>query len=103
MAGKTLTRDSLKHAVQRAAPHLSGKLAVELIEEILREVERALLHDGSMSFHGFGILEVRSKRERMGRNPRTGTSAVITARRVVSFKCSPCLLNWMNGTVLEGE
>ena len=61
-------------------------------EEILREVERALLHDGSMSFHGFGILEVRSKRERMGRNPRTGTSAVITARRVVKFQMLALLI-----------
>jgi integration host factor subunit alpha len=101
--GKTLTRDGLKHAVRRAAPHLSGKQAAELIEETLREVERALLVDGEMSFHGFGNLVMRSKRERMGRNPKTKTSAVITAKRVVSFKGSPCLLSRMNGTVFEME
>ena len=39
----------------------------------------------------------------MGRNPKTKTSAVIKARRVVSFKCSPELVRRMNGTALEEE
>ena len=51
----------------------------------------------------FGSFVVRSKKERMGRNPKTKTSAVIKARRVVSFKCSPELARRMNGTALEEE
>jgi integration host factor subunit alpha len=51
----------------------------------------------------FGSFVVRSKKERMGRNPKTKTSAVIKARRVVGFKCSPELARRMNGTALEEE
>ena len=51
----------------------------------------------------FGSFVVRSKKELMGRNPKTKTSAVIKARRVVSFKCSPELVRRMNGTALEEE
>jgi integration host factor subunit alpha len=103
MADKTFTRDDLRHAIQRALPKLSRKEAVQLIEEMLREVKDALVLEGVVSLRTFGSFVVRSKKERMGRNPRTKTSAVIKARRVLSFKCSPELARRMNGTALEEE
>ena len=99
----TFTRDDFKDAVQRALPNLSRNEAVRLIEETLREVEDALLLEGVVSLMAFGSFVVRSKKERMGRNPKTKTSAVIKARRVVSFKCSLELVRRMNGTVFEKE
>jgi integration host factor subunit alpha len=77
--------------------------AVRLIEEALREVEDALVLEVVVSLRTFGSFVVRSKMERMGRNPRTKTSAVVKARRVVSCKCSPELGRRMNGTALEEE
>ena len=103
MADETVTRDDLRDAIQRALPKLSRKEAVRLIEETLREVEDALVLEGVVSLRTFGSFVVRSKKERMGRNPKTKTSAVIKARRVVSFKCSPELGRRMNGTALEEE
>jgi len=102
MADETFTRDDLRDAIQRALPKLSRKEAVRLIET-LREIEDALVLDGVVSLRSFGSFVVRSKKERLGRNPKTKTSAVIKARRVVSFKCSPELVRRMNGTALEEE
>jgi integration host factor subunit alpha len=81
MAGKMLTRGDLRDALQRTLPKLSQKEATRLIEETLREVEDALVLDGVVSLRRFGNFVVRSKNERMGRNPRIKTSAVIKARR----------------------
>ena len=41
-----------------------------------------------MSLHGFGKFAVRETPERPGRNPKTGISAPISARKVVTFKAS---------------
>ena len=57
------------------------------------------LHGATMLFFfiiqagltGFGNFVVRRKKARVGRNPKTGEEAPITARRVVSFKPSPLL------------
>jgi integration host factor subunit alpha len=103
MAGKTLTRGDLRDALQRALPKLSRKEATRLIEETLREVEDALVLDGVVSLRRFGNFVVRSKKERMGQNPRTNTSAVIQARRVLTFKTSPELVRRINGNALEVE
>jgi integration host factor subunit alpha len=44
-----------------------------------------------VSLRGFGKFALRQKRERLGRNPKTGVAAPITARRVVAFKASGIL------------
>ena len=41
----------------------------------------------------FGTFSVQSKRERVGRNPKTGVEATITPRRVLSFRPSHILKN----------
>ena len=46
---------------------------------------------------GFGNFAVRSKRERIGRNPRTGEEVPITPRKVIVFKASHVLKDRING------
>jgi integration host factor subunit alpha len=48
----------------------------------------------------FGIFKVRSKRERIGRNPKTRVEAPIRARRVLTFKASPALVALVNGEAI---
>lgn len=66
---------------------------VELAFEIMKD---AICNDGKLKISGFGNFEVRGKGERMGRNPKTGDSMVITPRRVVTFKPSPVLRRKLN-------
>ena len=46
----------------------------------------------------FGTFSVQSKSERIGRNPKTGIEAVITSRRVLSFRPSHILKDRVDGS-----
>ena len=49
------------------------------------EIRHALEHNESVKLSGFGNFYLRDKRQRPGRNPKTGEEIPITARRVVTF------------------
>jgi integration host factor subunit alpha len=60
--------------------------AKELVDCFFEEI-RAILEKGEeVKLSGFGNFIVRSKKERPGRNPRTGQEYAICSRRVVTFK-----------------
>jgi integration host factor subunit alpha len=94
---KTITRVELLDAVYTACPSLSRAQARDIFEMTLEEIVGALLRDDSVKLRSFGAFNLRSKRARIGRNPRTGVEAVIIARRVVTFKASPSLIARVNG------
>jgi integration host factor subunit alpha len=103
-AGKTTTRVELLDAVYNACPSLSRAQARELFEMTLEEIVAALLRDDAVRLRGFGAFNIRSKRERIGRNPRNGVEARIKARKVLTFKASPTLIARVNGcTAPAGE
>jgi integration host factor subunit alpha len=52
---------------------------------------------------GFGTFLVRSKAERIGRNPKTGVEVPVHSRRAVSFRPSKVLKAHVNGEIIEGE
>jgi integration host factor subunit alpha len=63
-------------------------------------VSDALVEGQSVKLSSFGTFMVRAKRERMGRNPKTGEEVPITPRRVLVFRPSQVMKNVVNG--LEG-
>jgi integration host factor subunit alpha len=68
--------------------------AVEMILEILKEV----LESGEkVKLSGFGNFVIRSKEVRKGRNPKTGQEMEISARKVMTFKPSQKLKDYING------
>ena len=68
------------------------------IIELLFEIMKGTLERGEkIKISGFGNFEVRDKRARKGRNPQTGESIEISARRVLTFKPSQVLKNVLNG------
>ncbi len=91
MTNRTLTRQDLLHAVYVAGPGLSRVEAKNIVETALEEICAALERGEAVKLRAFGTFQVRSKRPRVGRNPKTGEEAPISARRVVSFKPSPLL------------
>jgi len=60
--------------------------AKELIDQFFEEVKTALESGRSVKLSGFGNFDLRDKKQRPGRNPKTGEEIPITARRVVTFK-----------------
>jgi integration host factor subunit alpha len=60
--------------------------AKELVETFFDEIRAALEANEMVKLSGFGNFDLRDKKQRPGRNPKTGEEIPITARRVVTFK-----------------
>jgi integration host factor subunit alpha len=100
---KTATRAALLDAVYGSCPSLSRAQAREIFEMALEEISNALVRGESVKLRSFGLFSVRPKRERIGRNPRTGVEASIKPRRVLTFKPSPVLSACVNGLSIAEE
>ncbi|WP_040335729.1 integration host factor subunit alpha [Candidatus Magnetobacterium casense] len=70
---------------------LPKKEAEEIIEIILETMKQTFADGDSIKISGFGSFNVRSKRPRRGRNPKTGEDIEITSRKVITFKPSSFL------------
>jgi integration host factor subunit alpha len=87
MAGETLTRADLCEAVHQDVG-LTRQDCAGLVERTLDLIAEALEHGDTVKLSGFGVFQVRAKRARMGRNPKTGEPATIEPRRVIGFRAS---------------
>lgn len=97
MGTKTLTRADLAEAVYLKVG-LSRAESAQLVEMILNEICDAVVRGETVKLSSFATFQVRSKSERVGRNPKTGEEVPITPRRVISFKAS----NVLKQRVLDG-
>ncbi|KJU81270.1 Histone-like bacterial DNA-binding protein, partial [Candidatus Magnetobacterium bavaricum] len=70
---------------------LPKKEAEEIIEIILETMKHTFADGESIKVSGFGSFNVREKRPRRGRNPKTGEDIEIASRRVIAFKPSSLL------------
>lgn len=92
MSGKTITRADLAEAVYRKVG-LSRTESAQLVESVLDEVCDAIVRGESVKLSSFATFQVRDKRERVGRNPKTGEEVPILPRRVMTFKASNVMKN----------
>ncbi len=65
---------------------LNTREARELVDSFFQELEACLADGEQIRLGGFGNFYLRDKSERPGRNPKTGETAPIPARRVVTFR-----------------
>lgn len=65
---------------------LGRRDAKELVDEFFEVIKGALAAGSPIKLSGFGNFDLRDKRQRPGRNPKTGEEIPVTARRVVTFK-----------------
>lgn len=96
MSDKTLTRADLCEAVHEAVG-LTRQDSSEMVERTLDLVAEALEGGQIVKLSGFGVFQVRDKRARMGRNPKTGEPAAIDPRRVISFRASHVMKAGIDG------
>jgi integration host factor subunit alpha len=87
MNAGTVTRADLTEAVYREIG-LCRSESSELVESVIDHISDALLRGETVKLAGFGTFSLRDKKERMGRNPKTGEAVPITPRRVLVFKAS---------------
>ena len=93
---KTLTRSDIADAITKEF-QVTKFEALDFIGEVLCEISEALANEETVKLTGFGTFRVRDKKERMGRNPKTNEPALISARKVVSFRPSQIVKDKING------
>jgi len=65
---------------------LNKSEAKDLVEDVFQAISETLIRGEEVKISGFGNWTTRDKRQRPGRNPRTGEEIPISARRVVTFR-----------------
>ena len=98
---RTLKREDLAKAARRVKTSASADDIRAIVDGVFDEIASELATSGHVGLSGLGVFDVRSKKARMGRNPKTNVEHVITPRRVVTFKSSGVLVARLNGKVLN--
>ena len=92
---KTTTRSTLSEAVFKNVG-LSRNESANLVDSVFSEILLSLINGDDVKISSFGTFIVRQKKERIGRNPKTGEEVPITARSVVTFRASNVLKSKVN-------
>ena len=99
MNGTTVTRAHLSEALCRQMGFSRHDSAV-LLESVIDEISRAFERGDSVKLPTFGSFLVCRKRQRVGRNPRTGEEVPIPPRSVLVFRASRLLKDRINNSLL---
>ena len=88
-AAKVETVSTRNLATQLAEKHeLSQKAANAILEDLIANITKHLKKGARIRLNGLGILVVRKRAARMGRNPATGEAIKIKASKKVAFRAS---------------
>ncbi len=98
MAAVAMTKADLVDAIYEKIG-FSKKEASDLVELVFDTLKDSLAQGAKIKISGFGNFVVREKRSRVGRNPQTGESIEISARRVLTFRPSQVLRSQVNGSL----
>ena len=75
---------------------LTKKDCITFVNDILEIIIEGLNDDGYVKIHNFGSFKLKRKKCRIGRNPKTKESVMISERNVLTFKASKSVLNFLN-------
>jgi len=84
---RTLTKAELAELLFERVG-LNKREAKDIVDTFFEEIRDALARGEAVKLSGFGNFQVRDKPARPGRNPKTGETIPIAARRVVTFHAS---------------
>ena len=65
---------------------LNKREAKDMVEMFFEEIRQSLENGRQVKLSGYGNFDLREKKQRPGRNPKTGEEIPISARRVVTFR-----------------
>lgn len=102
MGGKTLTRADLAEAVVKRIG-LPRNESADLVELVLSEISSSLEQGEQVKLSSFGSFGVREKKQRIGRNPKTGEEVPITPRRVLVFRPSAIMKNRIDASMKDNQ
>ena len=95
MLKKNLTRKDLSNKVYQNLG-FSKNISSTIIDDFFEYVTSELIKSNMIKISSFGTFKIISKKERIGRNPKTKQEVKISARKVVKFKPSISFKNKLN-------
>ncbi len=75
--------------------------AEKAIKSMIDAVIKELSNGGGITLIGFGTFSIAERASRTGKNPRTGESIEIPAKKVVKFKPGKALAEMVDGTAVS--
>ncbi len=91
-----MTKSELITYVTEQNPHLYQRDVERIITTIFDEISSALSRGDRVELRGFGAFSIKQRNARIGRNPRTGATVQVPAKRVPYFKTGKLLRNMLN-------
>lgn len=84
--GRFVIRSELVQLLAQDNPDLSSKEVERIVTTLFDAISKRLAEGGRVELRGFGAFSTRSREARIGRNPRTGDTVPVSAKRVPYFK-----------------
>ena len=93
---KTMTKSELIAKLAERNPRLVARDADEAVNTMLDAMTEALAGGQRIEIRGFGSFRLRARRMKEGRNPKTGETVAVPAKRVPFFKAGKELKELLN-------
>ena len=97
-----MTKSELINRVAERLPYLTRKDAEIIVNTIFDSMADALVEGEGIEIRGFGSFKVKNREEREGRNPKTGESVHIPAKKWPHFKVGKELYERINQRAPSG-
>ncbi|MDA9613838.1 integration host factor subunit beta [Pelagibacteraceae bacterium] len=94
----SLIKSQLVQNITDQNPHLYIKDVERIINSIFSEITKSLAEGRRVELRGFGAFSVQKRKERIGRNPRTGDAVNVSAKYIPRFKQGKELRIKLNST-----
>lgn len=91
-----MTRSELIQILAEKNPHLYLRDVETIVDTVFEEITTALVRGDRVELRGFGAFSVKERQARTGRNPRTGESVSVDAKRLPFFKTGKGLRERLN-------
>lgn len=92
-----MTKSDLVAKISEVYPYMNPKNIDRVVEIIFESIVDALRDGRRVELRGFGSFAVRDRKAIVGRNPRTGESVNVAAKKVPFFKAGKQLKDLLNG------
>mgnify|MGYP001487760847 CR=1 FL=1 len=95
MSENNLTRIEIANVINKEIG-ISRSESSYFVDAVVNEMIQSLIEKKILKISSFGTFKIRYKKERIGRNPKTGTEHTISARNTISFVASKILKEKIN-------
>jgi integration host factor subunit beta len=98
-----MTKSELIQKLAERNPHLFLRDVEKIVDTVFDEVSEALVRGDRVELRGFGAFSIKHRDARTGRNPRTGETVEVEAKRLPFFKTGKALRERLNDGDSSGD